>query len=202
MNVMTSDIRICFLGDSLVNGTGDDSALGWAGRLCARARRRGFPITYYNLGVRRETSCEILSRWKDECMRRLPPSCDGRIVISCGVNDTTMEDGRTRVAPELTLAAVRQLCNEAAALPLLMVGPPPVGDDSQNARIATLSTQLERQARDLGRPYIDIFRALMADDRYSQSVREQDGAHPSSRGYELIAEIVSASPLWWFHESR
>ena len=34
---MTQDIRICFIGDSLVNGTGDEAALGWAGRLCACA---------------------------------------------------------------------------------------------------------------------------------------------------------------------
>lgn len=34
---MKDDIRIGFIGDSLVNGTGDAMALGWAGRLCATA---------------------------------------------------------------------------------------------------------------------------------------------------------------------
>ena len=33
--------RICFFGDSFVNGTGDDDALGWVGRLCAAERRAG-----------------------------------------------------------------------------------------------------------------------------------------------------------------
>ena len=48
-----SEIRICFIGDSLVNGTGDEAALGWAGRLCAMANESDIPVTYYNLGIRR-----------------------------------------------------------------------------------------------------------------------------------------------------
>jgi hypothetical protein len=28
-------IRICFFGDSIVNGTGDDACLGWVGRICS-----------------------------------------------------------------------------------------------------------------------------------------------------------------------
>lgn len=26
-------MRICFIGDSFVNGTGDDTCLGWVGRI-------------------------------------------------------------------------------------------------------------------------------------------------------------------------
>lgn len=59
---MAHDIRICFVGDSFVNGIGDERALGWAGRLCAAANARGVPVTYYNLGVRRNTSKDILLR--------------------------------------------------------------------------------------------------------------------------------------------
>ena len=36
-------MRICFIGDSFVNGTGDDDCLGWAGRLGAGARPGGAP---------------------------------------------------------------------------------------------------------------------------------------------------------------
>lgn len=48
--LMTKDIRIFFVGDSFVNGTGDEEALGWAGRLGAflsplqKRRRRGLPV--------------------------------------------------------------------------------------------------------------------------------------------------------------
>jgi hypothetical protein len=52
-------MRICFVGDSLVNGTGDPVGLGWVGRACAAARRRGHEVTCYNLGIRRDTSADI-----------------------------------------------------------------------------------------------------------------------------------------------
>jgi len=32
------DIRICFIADSFVDGTGDETYPGWAGRLCANVR--------------------------------------------------------------------------------------------------------------------------------------------------------------------
>jgi lysophospholipase L1-like esterase len=60
-----TDIRICFVGDSFVNGTGDPDCLGWTGRLCASRSRQGRSITYYNLGVRRETSADICDRRHD-----------------------------------------------------------------------------------------------------------------------------------------
>jgi lysophospholipase L1-like esterase len=43
-------LRICFVGDSITTGTGDDDYLGWPGRLCAAERRRGHDISIYNLG--------------------------------------------------------------------------------------------------------------------------------------------------------
>ena len=46
-------MRICFIGDSFVNGTGDDDALGWPGRVVSLARSKGLDVTYYNLGVAR-----------------------------------------------------------------------------------------------------------------------------------------------------
>ena len=67
MNMRMNDIRICFIGDSYVQGTGDPECLGWAGRLCVTARRDGHEVTGYNLGVRRETSRDIAHRWLSEC---------------------------------------------------------------------------------------------------------------------------------------
>ena len=56
-------MRLCFIGDSLVNGTGDPTGLGWVGRVTASARRRGHDVTTYNLGIRRDTSADIAARW-------------------------------------------------------------------------------------------------------------------------------------------
>jgi len=120
---MSTDIRICFLGDSLVIGTEDDSILGWPGRVCAGARARGIPITHYNLGIRRETTSDLLLRWKEECHRRLPSICDGRLVISTGVNDTSLDGGRPRVKPEESIANIQCLLSEAMVFRVLVVGP-------------------------------------------------------------------------------
>ena len=69
---MDQDIRIRFVSDSFVNATGDEAALGWAGRLCATAQATGLSITYYNLEVRRNTSRDIRQHCEEECTQRLP----------------------------------------------------------------------------------------------------------------------------------
>ena len=65
-------VRICFVGESFVNATGDPECLGWAGRICVNANKKGYDITYYNLGVRRETSAQLKNRWQREVSERLP----------------------------------------------------------------------------------------------------------------------------------
>lgn len=196
---MTRDIRICFIGDSLVNGTGDEAALGWAGRLCALAHASDIPVTYYNLGIRRNTSKDILLRWENECTLRLPDSCDGRIVLSCGVNDTAIENGKTRVDSAESCENVRAILRGAKRYTALMVGPPPVLDDEQNERIESLSLAFARETKALGVPYIDLFSALCSDDAYKREIARNDGAHPRSEGYSKMARIIGASPSWWFH---
>jgi lysophospholipase L1-like esterase len=193
------DIRICFMGDSFVNGTGDETALGWTGRLCALAHASGVPITGYNLGIRRDTSRDILSRWENECVRRLPDTCDARMVVSCGANDTMIEHGQIRVCHDESLENVRQILRAASGYKLLMVGPPPVGDDAQNDRISVLSEGFSRVARMLNVSYIGLYAPLVSDADYVRDVAGGDGAHPGSKGYEKMARIIKASPSWWFH---
>ena len=195
---MTQDVRICFVGDSFVNGTGDETALGWAGRLCAMANAGNTPVTCYNLGVRRDTSEDIMKRWESECALRLPDSCDGRIVLSCGVNDMAMEDGNVRVDPAESCANVRSILRRARRYTLLMVGPPPVLDGEQNGRIEDLSLAYSRETQALGVPYIDLFSALCSDDTYRREVASNDGAHPRSEGYSRMARVIVSSPRWWF----
>ena len=198
---MRQDIRICFVGDSFVNGTGDEAALGWAGRLSAAASARNIPVSCYNLGIRRDTSKDILLRWKNECALRLPDSCDGRVVISCGANDTAIENGEVRVDFVASCTNVRSILRGAKQYTVLMVGPPPVIEDEQNERIKALSLAFAREAQALGVPYIDLFSALCSDDAYKREVSRNDGSHPRGEGYSKMAHIVGSSPSWWFHRT-
>jgi acyl-CoA thioesterase I len=217
---MTEDIRICFIGDSFVNGTGDDTALGWVGRVCAAARARGVGLTAYNLGIRRDTSLDVLARCEQEWSRRLPDAVDARIVLSFGVNDTVIEDdvtngggsaggsaasgSRQRVTTTESCEAFRRIVAAAAAKVggtrrVLFVGPPPVADDDHNARIERLAAALFGEAVRSVVQHIDLFRPLVADEGYRREIANGDGAHPGAAGYARIAKHVMASPAWWFH---
>ncbi len=196
-----NQMRICFVGDSFVNGVGDPAYLGWTGRLCAEAGRAGYDITYYNLGVRRDTSADLARRWRAEVEHRLPEDCDGRVVLSFGVNDTIIEGGRRRVSLEATLTNAQAILHEARALyPLLVVGPPPVADTVQNERIRALSFSLGQLCWQEGAPYLETYKALLATPIWLEEVVAGDGAHPGAAGYEALAALVRQWSGWsgWF----
>ena len=194
------DIRICFVGDSFVNGTGDETSLGWVGRLCAAARNYERAITCYNLGIRGNTSADILQRWEQECALRLPEHCDRRIVLSCGVNDMVQLNGRQRVSSGDSRENIRNLLQAMSSqYQTLMVGPPPVSDEQMNSRIADISTAYAYEAQALTVPYIDIYSLLLVNQRYLKESAENDGSHPASYGYSEIASIIATFRAWWFN---
>jgi acyl-CoA thioesterase I len=190
-------LRICFVGDSFVNGTGDRTCLGWTGRVCAIAQASGHDITYYNLGIRRETSTDIKRRWQQEVALRLPDQQEGRLVFSFGVNDTTIEADQCRVELHKSMQNAHDILSSAKQLfPTGMVGPPPIADAAQNARIAELSVQLAITCSALDIPYLEIFPTLITSTIWMKEVAEQDGAHPHATGYGELAELVQHWPGW------
>lgn len=194
-------MRICFVGDSFVNGTGDPEYLGWTGRICPAARKAGRDITCYNLGVRRETSADIRARWLKEVSRRLPAGCDGRVVFSFGVNDTTWEGGAPRVAVSDSVEHTRRILNTARRrFPVLMIGPSPVADVGQNLRIAGLSRRFASICLELKVPYLEVFTPLAASETWMREATANDGSHPGSAGYSELACLVQNWPPWlsWF----
>lgn len=193
-------MRICFIGDSFVNGTGDSHYLGWAGRICATACNLGYDITYYNLGVRRETSADIKARWLREVSCRLSAEDDG-IVFSFGVNDTTLENGKTRIEFSNSTENICNILNTAKQMfPVLMVGPPPTVDVEQNFRIARLSNSFAKVCFELDLPYLDIFTPLQSSNIWMREAVENDGYHPSSAGYAELAQLIQNWISWlsWF----
>ena len=196
---MPSDIRVCFLGDSFVAGVGDPEHLGWTGRLAARSERAGQSLTAYNLGVRRETSSDVLARWRSECAPRLPVTSDGRVVVSLGVNDTTDEGGAPRVAARESTANLAELLQglRAANWPVLVVGPPPVGDDDQNRRIGLLDVAFARVCSSTQTAHASTLPDLLTDETWRREVEAGDGAHPAAAGYQRLADIVWPSWTAW-----
>ncbi|HJW82527.1 MAG TPA: GDSL-type esterase/lipase family protein [Acidiferrobacterales bacterium] len=199
MNMNANDIRICFIGDSYVQGTGDDECLGWAGRLCVNARCAGHNVTGYNLGVRRETSRDIAQRWLSECERRLPATTENYVVFSFGVNDATLENGAPRVTEDETLRNLRAILEAAMArYQTIFIGPPAVPDAERNARLAQLSERMLGVAAMAGIASTALFPHLVNDRQWLDEVQNNDGAHPRAAGYARIAALIEASPVWRF----
>lgn len=193
------DIRICFVGDSFVNGTGDPEKLGWTGRLCTLSESPEREITYYNLGVRRDTSGHILERWERECAARLPESFDRRLVLSFGVNDCTMENGLREMELGKSIDNAHIILSRAARhYQTLMIGPPPIDDQAINVRTRDLDTALEELCHDLKIPYLSVFESLLAAPAWMEEVASNDGAHPRAKGYAQLAHLIREWEGWWF----
>lgn len=190
------DLRVCFVGDSFVAGVGDPEHRGWVGRLCERSENAGLPLTAYGLGVRRQTSADVLARWHAECSPRLAAGEDRRVVVSFGVNDITVEAGSPRVEAEASVAALGTLLDGVARAGWsgMVVGPPPIDDAAQNRRIAALDRSFAELCASRGTPYATVFDALVDCPVWSREVAEGDGAHPGAAGYQRFADLVW--PVW------
>lgn len=195
-----SDHRICFVGDSFVQGTGDARCLGWPGRLTQHAMLNGYNVTHYNLGIRRDTSRDIAARWQQECTARLPSLFEQRLVFAFGVNDTAWVDGQLRLPTEVSIANFSAIIGAAAKqFPSIIIGPPPVPNTEQNQRVQNLDRRFEKIASALQVPYLSVFDALLADQHWISEAVASDGIHPGQYGYDKLAALVQAWPQWWFN---
>jgi lysophospholipase L1-like esterase len=193
------DIRVLFFGDSFTTGTGDPEALGWVGRVTAAALASGYNLTAYNLGVRRETSADILNRWKRELAPRALSGADMRIVFLFGANDTALENGQRRLPLDETVANARALLRAAKLSHLtLLIGPPPVADPDHDRRLRELNSALAELAKSEAVPYLDVFTPLQAVPLWKKEVMNNDGHHPRAGGYGELAKLITNWPEWWF----
>ncbi len=192
-------MRVCFIGDSFVNGVGCAEGLGWRGRVTAAALKAGLELTAYDLGIRRNTSADILARWQAEATARLPADQPRRLLFSFGTNDSA-DDGHG--APRLPLAAT--LANAEAILaraiqlaPTVMIGPPPMlDDDAADERIAELEHAFAALCRRLGIPFLPVFRVLREAEAWSTGAAGGDGTHPDARGYAFLADEILGWPAF------
>jgi len=183
------ELRVCVVGDDLVAGVGDPRALGWVGRVGARTPRTEAAVSMFPLGVPRETTADLLGRWRDECARRFDglEGEDCRLVIGLGREDVYQLVSLPR--SRLNLA---NMLDECAARPLsvLVVGPPPGPDERTNARIGELSGAFADVCLRRRVPYVDTFTPLVAHEDWLTDLAAGDGRHPGQAGYGLIAWLV------------
>lgn len=184
-----------FFGDSFVAGAGDPEGLGWVGRVTAAAWAAGAPLTPYNLGVRGESSTEVVARIPAEAAPRIAPRADCRLVLSFGANDATLQNGRPRVDPDRSVAVLEEALGLGPRA--FVVGPPPANDAAHADRIAALSERFALVCERRSVPYVPVVGELRRTGPWLAEARAGDGAHPSAGGYAQLAALVREPFLAW-----
>ncbi|MFD3745631.1 GDSL-type esterase/lipase family protein [Nocardia sp. NPDC058633] len=192
---MNEDLRICFIGDSFVQGIGDPEYRGWVGRVLIAT---GPAITAFNLGIRRNTSADVVRRCWREVDPRILPAADNRLVISFGSNDAVIEDGTVRVGRTQCLRNLDTLLTESRerAIHPLVIGPPPVVDGGEEhlERTADLADGMAQLCATHDVPFVATTRELAADPTWIREAGEGDGAHPGNGGYQRLADLILGGP--------
>ena len=203
---------ICFMGASTMAGAGDEEGLGWPGRLRQTIPHAEEKLTFYNLGVRGNSSTMIAARWRAEISARLPEGAPGFVMLTMGNNDAAeFEDGALRVPLETTLANVRGVVSECCALwRTLWISPTPVYEGKmpfysrqlgrnltfRNARLSAMNKHFAEIAAQVNVDYFDLFTALQGDADWARAIQLNDGLHPDGSGYEAVARHVAGWAPW------
>jgi lysophospholipase L1-like esterase len=195
------DMRLIFIGDSIVAGSGDDECRGWVGRVGSASRRAGVDLTPYNLGIGGHTAGDVLARWEREVTLRLSDEIENRLVVQVGVNDA--RDGVERPAGDSVrdLAAIIDGVRGIGLEPLV-VGPIPTAQADESERIAALSRRFAETCADRNAAFIEVHAALRDNGTFLASL-ESDGYHPDAEGYAEIAQVVLHNGWWeWLARGR
>ena len=182
------DVGIVFIGDSFVAGYGDPKGHGWVSRVIGRTQHPDLDLTSYNLGVRGDSSADVLSRWRTEGMLRWRDRRERRLVLGVGMHDVAQ--GLTTARSRLNLANILDDATARGISPFV-VGPTPTLDPITNEKLEVI---VEAQSDVCSRrsiPFVDCFYPLAEHDQWlSELASSRDQIHPGQAGYGLLAWLV------------
>ncbi|HET8988548.1 MAG TPA: GDSL-type esterase/lipase family protein [Humibacillus sp.] len=182
------DVGLVFIGASMTAGYGDPKGLGWVGRVVARTQHPDLDLTAYNLGVRGNTSGDVVARWGAESHPRWKGRGERRLVVSVGAGDIT--SGMTMARSRLNLANVLDEATNSG-IGVFVVGLTPTLDPELNRKIEALAEAQADVCSRRGITYVDCFRPLVSHDQWMADLAASpDRAHPGQAGYGLVAWLV------------
>ena len=183
-----------FFGDSVTLGVSDAPAGGWVARLAGKAAEKGLnvpPDTFYNLGVRKNSSRDIHARWESEYKARAMEGCPATLVFCFGTVDMAAPHAVPNVPVGESAANAREILMKAKEYgSVVLVSAPPVKDEEHRQRIEALCTAYASIAKAVDVPFVDIFHPLI-EAGYVDDLA--DGVHPGPRGNAMIAELLADS---------
>lgn len=186
-------MTIAIWGDSITFGKGDPEGLGWVGRL-TNAYPAGSEVRVHNLGVRGDTTVDLLKRLPEEAARIKPDMA----ILAIGINDTRYKESpeAPEVGIEIFKANIVTLIEEIQKVTprIFIIGLTKVDDarpasDSgsryTNALIDTYDQALMDIAREERVGYMHIYNSL------DPATELADGLHPNAAGYQKLFEELS-----------
>ena len=146
------------------------------------------PTTLYNLGVRKNSTKNILDRFDKEFQDRNIPNSQAYFILMCGVVDMAMPQNTTVLSLDESKKYFKELLiNAKEKGKVFVVNPSPVSNEEHKNRIASLIPEQEKICQELQIPYINIFNELNSQE-FLQDLK--DGIHPSQKGNAIIANKI------------
>ncbi len=194
-------VKIVCIGDSIVEGEGDELGLsGWAGRLQQKILK-GSGIgenRVYNLGMGMETSIDLMHRFFSEVLYRDPDIIimqashgDSRIMVN------NAKEEEFEVGKSARLRAYHKLFKylSESHKKVLILGLNPASPDTSLKKASPRRAEhvelhnrgLKELCKQYGVPFLDprdIFCNVKLEDFYA------DGLHPNSKGYSLMFDAI------------
>jgi lysophospholipase L1-like esterase len=178
------DVRVCVFGDSFVAGIGDPKSLGWVGRVATRTPpSTGVALTLYSLGVRGQSTEDVVVRMPLEVSPRFARGDEHGVVLAVGIADAFA------AVPVARSAATLEFGLRSTDVRRLVVGAPPVGPPEVRERLAALDTAFAGVCERLDVPYVSTYAPLVGHGPW-QRQRFADGVHPGQAGYGMLAFVI------------
>lgn len=190
-----------FFGDSLTQGVGDETGLGWVGRLANQWNEKR-ELTWFNLGVRGNTALELSRRAEAELSVRLMPGIETWVIVSIGTNDASLYNEVPRVSVERSVELMERTWENLQKMGKpFWIGPVPVAEERLDiehggevfsfvtARVKELSDAYARAAESRGIPFLDLVETFSGVDFSKHETA--DGIHPKALGYEELFRVIA-----------
>jgi lysophospholipase L1-like esterase len=188
----SNEHRVVFMGDSITDFWDNPGSGGF------------FPgKPYVNRGISGQRTPQMLVRFRQDVID-FDPSV---VVILAGTNDLAGNIGPTTLAEiESNLTSMFELA-QAHGIRVVFASLLPVNDYSHSrdgeplirtaerplTRIETINSWIKRYAAKNGLTYLDYFDAVADDKRMLRKELSDDGVHPNSQGYAVMAPLAEAA---------
>lgn len=144
----------------------------------------------YNRGISGDTSDRLLERYEANVLSLQPED----IVLLIGTNDLTIKADVDYVLGNIhSILSLTSDRLPSTRTIVQAVYPVEYRNKKKNERVVQLNAGIEALCRDMGAQYVDTYTPLLDNKGGFCTEYTYDGLHPNARGFEVVAEIISAA---------